>query len=88
MKGFRLAIGITAGLYLVLAELVGGLVMWKKGWREWIWETDRRAAGAGAVALGLFMLMPWLLMGLEKKTADEGEETSHGHEKKSVVSAV
>jgi len=89
VAGFRLAIGGVAGVFLVLAELVGGVVMWEKGWRVWIWETDFWAAGAGVLVLGLFGLMPWLLMGVERRgEGEEVEETGHGHEKKSVVDAV
>lgn len=89
VAGFRLAIGGVAGVFLVLAELVGGVVMWEKGGRVWIWETDFWAAGAGVLVLGLFGLMPWLLMGVERRgEGEEVEETGHGHEKKSVVDAV
>lgn len=79
-----------AGVFLILAELVGGVVMWERGWRVWIWETDVMAAVLGIGVLVAFMLMPWLLMGVERKRngEEEEEETRHGHEKKSVVRAV
>ncbi|KAH9212423.1 hypothetical protein DL95DRAFT_391574 [Leptodontidium sp. 2 PMI_412] len=90
VAGFRLAIGVVAGVFLILAELVGGVVMWERGWRVWIWETDVMAAVLGIGVLVAFMLMPWLLMGVERKRngEEEEEETRHGHEKKSVVRAV
>ncbi|KAL5329759.1 hypothetical protein ACEPPN_003277 [Leptodophora sp. 'Broadleaf-Isolate-01'] len=48
------------------------------------------AAVLGIGVLVAFMLMPWLLMGVERKRngEEEEEETRHGHEKKSVVRAV
>jgi hypothetical protein len=88
--GFRLAIGILALGFMLVAELAGGVLMYEKGWTEWIWETDPLAASAGAVVLLLFGLMPRLLMGLEKETDEmgAGTETSHGHEKKPITAAV
>lgn len=87
VAGFRLAVGLVALVFMVGAELVGGLFMYEKGYSSWIWETDIYAASAGAVVLLLFGLMPLLLMGLEKKTNEMGE-TYHGYEKKAVTNAV
>ncbi|KAG4439570.1 hypothetical protein IFR05_004918 [Cadophora sp. M221] len=88
VAGFRLVIGGVAGVFLILAELLGGVVVRERGWRVWIWETDMRAAVLGVGVLVAFVLMPWLLMGVERRGSGEAEETRHGHEKKSVVRAV
>jgi hypothetical protein len=85
--GFRLAIGGLALGFMLVAELLGGVWMYEKGWAEWIWETDPLAASLGASVLALFALMPFLLMGLEGVT-DEMGETHHGHENKPIVAAV
>jgi hypothetical protein len=85
--GFRLAIGALALVFMLAAELLGGIVMYEKGWTEWVWETDPLAASMGAVTLLLFGLMPLLLMVFEAET-DELGETSHGHENKPIISAV
>lgn len=74
-------------MMMVFAELIGGVVLYEKGWNTWIWETDPTAAGMGAGVLLLFGLMPWLLMGIEK-AAEEEKSTSHGHEKKPLIEAV
>ena len=90
VAGFRLAIGILALGFMLVAELAGGVLMYEKGWTAWIWETDPLAASAGAVVLLLFGLMPRLLMGLEKETDEMGDtkESYHGHEKKHITAAV
>jgi len=85
--GFRLAIGGLALVFMLMGELIGGMVMYEKGWTEWIWETDYVAGGLGAGVLLLFGLMPFLLMGIEGQT-DEMGETYHGHENKPIVDAV
>jgi len=85
--GFRLAIGGLALVFMLAAELAGGVFMYERGWTEWIWETDYLAGGLGAGVLLLFGLMPFMLMGIEGKT-DELEETYHGHESKPIVAAV
>ncbi|KAH6670605.1 hypothetical protein B0J14DRAFT_99586 [Halenospora varia] len=85
--GFRLAIGALALVFMLFAELMGGIVLYEKGITEWIWETDPLAAGLGATVLLLFGLMPMLLMSLEQETNELGE-TYHGHEKKPVTAAV
>ncbi|TVY81141.1 hypothetical protein LSUE1_G004972 [Lachnellula suecica] len=85
--GFRLAIGAMSLVFLLSAELAGGVFLYEKGYTAWIWETDPFAAGLGATALVLFGLMPLLLMVLEQQT-DEIRETYHGHEKKPIVAAV
>lgn len=87
VRGFRLAVGFVALLFMLAAELLGGLVLYEKGYTPWVWETDVSAASAGAAVLLLFGLMPFLLMYLEKKTTGV-KETYHGHEKKAVVDAV
>lgn len=74
-------------MFMLIAELVGGVVLYERGITEWVWETDPVAAGLGVVVLGMFGLMPAVLMWFEKET-DEMGETSHGYEKKSVVAAV
>jgi len=85
--GFRLAIGALSLVLMLLAELVGGVILYEKGYAAWIWETDPWVAGMGAVTLILYGLMPWLLMRLEQET-DEMGETYHGHENKPIVAAV
>jgi hypothetical protein len=85
--GFRLAIGGLALVFMLVAELIGGVVMYEKGWTKWIWETDYVAGGLGAGVLMLFGLTPFLLMGIEGQT-DEMGETYHGHENKPIVDAV
>jgi hypothetical protein len=85
--GFRLAIGILALGFMLVAELAGGIFMYEKGWSEWIWETDYVVGGLGAGVLLMFGLMPFLLMGVEGVT-DEMGETYHGHENKPIVAAV
>ena len=85
--GFRLAIGALALVFMLCAELVGGVVLYEKGYAAWIWETDAVAAGLGVISLSLYGLMPWLLMKVEQET-DEMRETYHGHEKKPIVAAV
>lgn len=85
--GFRLAIGLLALVFMLAAELLGGIFMYEKGYSEWIWETDPLAASLGACTLLLFGLMPTLLMVFEPET-DELGETYHGHEKKPIVAAV
>ncbi|KUJ11063.1 uncharacterized protein LY89DRAFT_595113 [Mollisia scopiformis] len=87
VRGFRIAIGGVALGFLVIAELAGGIVLYERGVTKWVWETDPLAAGMGCLVLGLFGLMPALLMVFEGET-DEMGETSHGHEKKSVAAAV
>ncbi len=87
MGGFRLAIGGLALLFMLVAELVGGMVLYEKGWTQWIWETDYLVGGLGAGVLLLFGLMPFLLMGVEGQT-DEMEETYHGHENTPLAAAV
>ncbi len=86
VAGFRLAIGGLAMVFMVAAELVGGLVMYQTGWREWVWETDPVAGGAGIAVLLLFGLMPWLMMAVEKG-GNEGN-AYHGHGEKDISAAV
>jgi len=82
-----LAIGGLALGFMLIAELLGGVWMYEKGWKEWIWETDLLAGSLGAGSLLLFALMPFLLMALESVT-DEMGETYHGHGNKNIVAAV
>jgi len=84
--GFRLAIGILALVFMVLAELGSGLLMYSQGWSSWVWETDPLAAGFGTISLLLFGLMPRILMVVEN--AKGSDKTSHGHEKKPVTAAL
>ena len=46
--------------------------MYEKGWSTWIWETDSVTASAGALVLLLFVLMPLVLMILEKEVDEMG----------------
>jgi hypothetical protein len=85
--GFRLAIGALALVFMLSAELVGGVILYEKGYAAWIWEANPLAAGLGAAVLVLYALMPWLLMRLEQET-DEMGETYHGHENKPIFAAV
>jgi len=85
--GFRIAIGIVASIFMLLAELIGGLVLWGEGMQEWIWESNIVGAGMGIASLVLFSVMPLWLMQFEAKT-DEMGESKHGHEKKPIVAAV
>jgi glucose uptake protein GlcU len=85
--GFRLAIGAVALVFMLIAELLGGIFMYEQGYSDWVWETDPLAASLGAVTLLLFGLMPTLLMVFEAET-DELGETSHGHENKPIIAAV
>ena len=90
MAGFRLAVGLLAACFMVTAELLGGVVMYEKGWMKWIWETDGIAALAGVGVLVLFALMPRLLMVLEQEQDEMGNKlrTSHGHKEKLVTAAL
>ncbi|PQE08112.1 hypothetical protein CJF31_00008178 [Rutstroemia sp. NJR-2017a BVV2] len=87
VAGFRLAIGMLASIYMVLAELILGFVLKQEGYREWVWDTDFLSAGLGVLSLLLFALMPRLLMGLEKDER-RSEGTYHGHETKPITAAV
>ncbi|CAD6453148.1 51800bcc-c424-4602-ac62-9a4311e6f3d1 [Sclerotinia trifoliorum] len=83
--GFRISIGLVAGLFMVIAELVGGLILWEERYKEWIWETDLLGAALGILSLMLLEGMPWILMLLEKS---EMREATHGHGQKSITAAV
>ncbi|APA13823.1 hypothetical protein SS1G_13919 [Sclerotinia sclerotiorum 1980 UF-70] len=83
--GFRMAVGLVAGLFMVIAELVGGVVLWEEGYKEWIWETDLLGAVLGILSLMLLEGMPWMLMVLEK---GEMSEATHSHGQKSITGAV
>ena len=61
--------------------------MYEKGWTEWVWETEPKAAAMGGAVLLLFGLMPLLLMAIEPEQ-DELGETYHGHENKPIAHAV
>jgi hypothetical protein len=87
VRGFRLAIGGLAALFMVFAEMVVALVAYEEGIGDWIWETDLRAGIAFALLLTAFALMPTMLMALERRP-EELEQLSHGHGQKSVVNAV
>lgn len=85
VPGFRIAIGSIAGFFMVIAELVGGFVLWEGGYKEWIWETNLLGAGLGILSLIVFEGMPCVLMLLERS---EVNETTHGHGEKPIISAV
>lgn len=70
---------------MVIAELVGGFVLWEGGYKEWIWETNLLGAGLGILSLIVFEGMPCVLMLLERS---EVNETTHGHGEKPIISAV
>ncbi|KAM7195086.1 hypothetical protein V8F20_007636 [Naviculisporaceae sp. PSN 640] len=92
VKGFRLASGLTALGFLVMAWMfVTTPVMWLEGVPVlgWVWETDERSGLALGAVVVMYTLMMVLQMGFEKSAAEVGvEETSHGHEKKRLVDAV
>ncbi|KAM3085705.1 hypothetical protein ACMFMG_002770 [Clarireedia jacksonii] len=87
VPGFRIAIGILASIYMVMAELILGVILRKEGRTEWIWDRDFLGAGLGLLSLLVFAMMPYLLMMLEKGEK-RNEETNHGHEKKPIVVAI
>jgi hypothetical protein len=87
VAGFRLAIGILASIYMVIAEMILGFILKQEGYRKWIWDTDFWSAGLGILSLLLFAMMPRLLMVLEKDER-RNEETYHGHETKPITAAV
>jgi hypothetical protein len=58
----RLAIGFVALGCMLVAELVGGAVMYQEGQKERIGDSDKIAGGAFAASLLLFCLVPWLLI--------------------------
>ncbi|KAG4026267.1 hypothetical protein MFRU_043g00700 [Monilinia fructicola] len=84
VAGFRIAVGLVAGSFMVIAELVGGFILWEEGYKEWIWETDVLGAGLGMLSLLLLNAMPLILMVLEKIE----REPTHEHGQKSIKSAV
>ena len=84
--GLRLTIGILALVFLLVAELAGGVFIYERGYTPWIWETDLKAAGVGVVVMALFGLMPLLLMGSERRT-DETGKTYH-EQKKAIANPV
>lgn len=85
VAGFRIAIGLVAGVFMVIAELVGGFILWEEGYQKWIWETELLGAGLGIASLILFESMLWILMALEKA---EKNSVNHEHGQKSIVEAV
>lgn len=87
VAGFRLVIGFVALIFMVISELIGGFILYEWGYIPWIWETDVKVVGAGAVVLLLFALMPFLFMSIERRPV-EPIETSHGHEKKQIIAAL
>ncbi|KAL0938875.1 uncharacterized protein CTRU02_205485 [Colletotrichum truncatum] len=70
---FRLAIGGLAASLMFAAEGLLGLVLYEKGYGDWIWESNGKAWFAFAGFLGAFALMPTAMMGLERKVVNEGE---------------
>ena len=88
-RGFRLAIGLLALFFMVVADAVAGLVMYEEGWsgRNWVWKPGVVDAARGLLGFGVFALMPFLLMVFEGVT-DEMGEMSHGHEKMLLKAAV
>ena len=87
VTSFRIFIGTTALAFMVLAEFITGLVLYEGGHGDWILKTDVPAGLASVGVLIAFGLMPRIMMSFEGKPDDIGE-TSHGHEKKSVVDAM
>jgi len=92
VKGFRLAIGLVAGVFMFLAETLLGFVLYKYGHGGWILESEPEARWAWATSLAVFSLLPVMMTAVERVPTDECDKchaaTSHGHEKKSVTAAV
>jgi hypothetical protein len=88
VRGFRLAIGGLAAALLALSEAAVALVLYEEGVGGWILETDRKAGAVFGALLLAYGLMPTMLMALERRSPYEVAETTHGHEKKSVLNAV
>jgi hypothetical protein len=81
VSSLRLIIGFMALGHMLVAELVTGIIMYKKGWKEALMRRDPAAGSAFATALALFGLMPWILMRLElrgkpRREAESGTEDS------------
>lgn len=70
---------------MVIAEFVGGFILWEEGYKEWIWETDLLGAVLGILSLMLFEGMPRILMVLEKI---EMNGAAHEHGQKLITGAV
>ncbi|RDW77895.1 hypothetical protein BP5796_05747 [Coleophoma crateriformis] len=66
----RLAMGAIALCFLLLTEVVSGMVLHNIGWTDLIWEKDTPPAKAAIVAV-LFSLMPLLILNLEEKEVKE-----------------
>lgn len=92
VKGFRLAIGLVAGVFMFLAETLLGFLLYKHGYGGWILESEPEARWAWAASLAVFSLLPVMMTAVERAPTDECDKchapTSHGHEKKSVTAAV
>ncbi len=87
VSSFRLAIGGLALAFMVVAELLTAVVLYREGHGAWIFETDLPAGLAFGALLGAFTLLPIIMMAFES-SADEDWETYHGHEKKPIHRAV
>lgn len=91
VSGFRLASGLTALLFLIMAWFfVTTPIMWLEGATGWMWETDGKAGLALCGLLVMYTFMMVLQMAFERRAGETTfvVETSHGHEKKSIVDAV
>lgn len=87
VSAFRLATGGVALFFMIVAELLLGGILYEEGHAAWILETDLQAGLAFGGLLVAFALMPTLMMFWENSGVD-AVETSHGHEKKSILNAV
>ncbi|GKT54947.1 hypothetical protein ColTof4_08194 [Colletotrichum tofieldiae] len=62
---FRLAVGGLAAAFLAGAEAVLGFVLYAEGYGDWIREADGRCWIAVLGGLGIFAVMPAVLMAVE-----------------------
>ncbi|KAK3329588.1 hypothetical protein B0H66DRAFT_597164 [Apodospora peruviana] len=95
VTGFRIAAGVTSLVFMVLAEMVAGLVMYEEGYytgrQQWMMADYLKGGAEFGAVMAAYALMPWVQMGLEGLGArgeEEDESTSHGHEGKTLVDAV
>ena len=86
--GFRLAMGATALLFMLVAQALVGLVLYEGGYAGWARAADWRMGMGFAGLLAAFGLMPVVMIGLEKSDQEGGGyrgDMEHGDEKKSLA---